>query len=192
MSLLELLGTLTGLITVVYASRSHIYTWPTGLVNILLFFLLFYQVHLYSDMLLQVYFFVTSVYGWVYWSSQQGQPLRPITQLSHTTWLLLLLLILGSTVALGYFMSGVHHLLPDVFSAPADFPYADALTTVMSVLANLLLARRVLENWLLWIAVDLISMVLYLQKGVWLLSAEYGVFLIIASYGLYRWTKEST
>ncbi len=187
MSLLELLGTITGLITVVYASRSHILTWPTGLVNVALFFVLFYQVQLYSDMLLQVYFFATGVYGWIYWQHKKGKAPVPITTLSNRMYLLMLALILVGSIGLGIFMSGIHETLPAWFPAPAAYPFADALTTVLSVLANLLLARRILETWLLWIAVDLISIVLYLEKGILLMSVEYGIFLIIASYGLYTW-----
>ena len=71
LSFLELFGTLTGLVTVWLAARAHILTWPTGLINNLAFFLIFYQVQLYSDMLLQIYFFVISLYGWWYWQRSQ-------------------------------------------------------------------------------------------------------------------------
>ncbi|MBU1029369.1 nicotinamide riboside transporter PnuC, partial [Patescibacteria group bacterium] len=95
--------------------------------------------------------------------------------------------ILVGTTALGMLMTRIHLLLPTYFLAPADYPYLDALTTVMSFVATVLMVRRKLACWYLWISVDFIGIWLYWVKGVKFISVEYVIFLVLASYGLYKW-----
>lgn len=187
LSWIELIGTLFGLVTVYLASRENILTWPTGLINVAAFFFLFYQVNLYSDMILQVYFFAMSLYGWYFWKTKpNGQPITslPLTWQKKYS----LVLVLG-TVILGFTMSSIHELLPHYFPQPAAFPFADAFTTVASIMATILLARKVLENWYLWIAVDMVSILLYSMKGIYLVAIEYFIFLIICIFGLLKWRR---
>lgn len=187
LSWIELIGTIFGLITVYLASRENILTWPTGLINVAFFFFLFYQVNLYSDMVLQVYFFIMSLYGWYFWRTKPNN--QAITSLSHD-WQkkYAIILVLGS-VALGILMTNVHLILPTIFDVPAAYPFADAFTTVASIMATILLSRKVLENWYLWIAVDLVSILLYTLKGINLVAIEYIVFLIICIFGLIKWRR---
>jgi nicotinamide mononucleotide transporter len=91
------------------------------------------------------------------------------------------------TLILGLFISGIHIHFPRLFRIPAAFPYADALTAVLSVYATFLMACKKIESWILWIIVDIISIVLYFQKGVLFISAEYIIFFIMAGIGLYQW-----
>lgn len=188
-SYLEFAGAVSGLVSVYYAARSNIWTWATGLVNVTCFFLIFYQVQLYSDMFLQAYFFALSVYGWVVWNKQDKQPENPIKTLSNKQRLTGLVLLLGSTLLTGTLIANIHLYFPQIFTKPASFPYLDTFIAVLSVLATLLLARRILENWILWIVVDILSTGLYAVKGVMLIAIEYVVFFCIASFGLYNWLK---
>jgi len=188
-SYVEFIGTTTGLISVLLAAKSNIWTWAAGLVNVACFFLIFYQVQLYSDMFLQVYFFAASIYGWIIWSRQDKQKENPIQLLSRKQRIFLLLTIIFSTLVIGFFIQNIHSIFPSIFQKPASYPYIDTFIAVLSILATILLAKRILENWFLWIIVDVLSVGLYALKSVRLISIEYFIFLCIASFGLFNWLK---
>jgi nicotinamide mononucleotide transporter len=187
-SYIELIATLFGLLSVYYATQANILTWSTGLVNVLFLFLLFYQIQLYADMFLQVYFFVVTLSGWSRWKSKAPENKISILP-SKTRAILLFLLIIGSFLS-GLFFSNIHLYLPQFFKAPASYPYIDSFVMVASIIATILLARKNIESWYLWISIDVVCTVLYYQKEVYFLSLEYLIFLGLASYGCYNWTKE--
>ena len=151
-SLLELSGTLSGLACVYLTAREKISCWPVGIVNIIFFFILFYQVRLYSDMILQVYFFVMSIYGWWKWTHPKTQAEAneqnelKITNLTKKGWLITLLITLASTFLLGYFMGRIHLIFPTLFKEAAIFPYPDAFTTVLSIIATVVMAQKKKER----------------------------------------------
>lgn len=187
-SYIEFIGTLTGLLCVWLAARDHIFTWPVGLVNVSCFFILFWQLQLYADMFLQIYFFATGVYGWIFWYRKQPEN-EPIYALGNRQrWLLGGAAILLSAVT-GFIISRLHTWWPDIFEHPAAYPYTDSLVAVLSVIANILLAKRIWENWLLWVLVDVVATIIYFQKGVKFLGIEYFILLIIATLGLIKWVK---
>lgn len=190
LSYIEMIGIVTGLLSVWLAARSNIMTWPIGLVNVVAFFFLFYQVQLYSDMFLQVFFFVTTCYGWYFWHRQdQSKVERKITTIAQTPRVCGVLAIVIGTAILGFIMSRIHLNLPVFFLEPAAFPYPDAFTTVLSVVATFLLAQRKIEACVCWVTVDLVAIFLYALKGIAFTSALYAVFLLIASFGLYHWIQ---
>ena len=189
MSFIELFGTLTGLITVWLAARNNIYTWPVGLINVSSFFIIFWQVQLYADMFLQIYFFAMSIYGWIFWYRQKDkiEKIR-ILNLGH-------ILIAAGAMAiaiylLGLLISNIHIFYPKAFSKPAAYPYWDAFTTVLSIVASVWMARRIIESWILWILVDIVAIALYFLKGIKLVSIEYIIFLLMSTYGLIIWIVE--
>jgi nicotinamide mononucleotide transporter len=190
MSYIEFFGTLLGLISVWLATKENIHTWTTGILNVIAFFVIYYQIGLYSDMFLQVFFLGSSLIG--LWRWREGKNAvydKTITLVNrrHLPGLILSILILS--LALGFFISGIHMHFPRIFSIPAAFPYADAITAILSVYATFLMAYKKIECWILWIAVDIISIVLYFRKGVFFISIEYTIFLIMACIGLYQWSK---
>jgi len=189
MSFIEIFGTITGLITVWLAARNNIITWPFGLVNVSSFFIIFWQVNLYADMFLQVYFFSMSVYGWIFWYKQKNI-IKKISIISNQKRMHAIVLMIVSTAILGYLISEIHNWLPTLFSKPAAYPYFDAYTTVLSVVATIWMARRITESWVLWILVDVVAIVLYFLKGIKLVSVEYIIFLFMSVYGLIAWIKE--
>jgi nicotinamide mononucleotide transporter len=187
LSYIEFLGTLTGLISVWLAAKANIWTWPVGLINVVSFFLIFFEIHLYADMFLQVYYFITSLYGWVVWYNKSGD--GEIAVLSKNRRTSLLIIIVLSTLIFGFIVSKIHLILPSVFSKPASYPFPDTFLAVLSIIATILLAQKKLENWILWIIVDVISVVLYAKKGVMVISVEYFVFVCLAVVGLVSWIK---
>ncbi len=187
-SYVELLGTIFGLISVYFASRANILTWATGIVNELFFYILFYQVQLYADMFLQIYFFAVTLYGWYKWNSKEIN--NRITEISMRNKMLLALTILGGTLISGYLFKNIHLLLPKYFKIQAAYPFTDSFVMVSSILATVLLAKKKVETWYLWITVDIICVALYFKKGVYFLSLEYFIFMGLASFGLYSWKKQ--
>ncbi len=187
-SFVELIGTFFGLISVYYATRANILTWTTGLVNEVFLFILFYQVQLYADMFLQVYFLLVTLYGWYNWNKKSIE--NRIIKLNNRTKLLLLTVIILCSLISGIILSNIHLYLPTFFKIQAAYPYIDSFVMVSSVIATVLLAKKKIENWYLWITVNVICVILYYKKGIYFLSLEYFIFLGLASYGLYNWKKQ--
>lgn len=187
-SYVEFIGTLTGLLCVVLAARDHILTWPVGLINVSCFFILFWQLQLYADMFLQVYFFATGIYGWIFWyrKKPEHEPVYALQRIQRW-WLGVAAVLLSA--ATGFVISRLHVWWPRVFEHPAAWPYTDSIVAVLSVIANILLAKRIWENWLLWVTVDVIATYIYFQKDVKFLGIQYFILLIIAAMGLVKWWK---
>lgn len=189
MSYIEFMGTLFGLASVWLAAKANIYTWHTGILNTIAFFAIFYQVQLYADMFLQVFFFCACVYGWFTWKNREEVNAQEISVLKAKEWLLWLLLMGLIIFGLGGFNSQIHLLFPSVFEKPASFPYWDGFTTAASVVAMVLMAQRKVESWIFWIAVDVVAIVLYFIKGIKFISLEYLIFLFMSIGGLVSWWR---
>ena len=191
MSYVELLGTIFNLWSVWLVARNNILTWPVGLVGVVLFLALFYQIRLYSDTLEQIYYLGASVYGWWWWlqadrRAAAGERLRFSARPALLT-AVAATLALGA--ALGWVTSRLNIWLPQYFPEPASLPYLDALTTVMSFTATILMAWKRIECWVYWIIVDVIGIGLYFAKDVKFIALLYVVFLVLASLGLRSWLR---
>ena len=192
MSWLELVATIAGLLAVWLSAREHISNWGIGLINVVCSAVIFYKMSLYSDVFLQIYFFVTGVYGWYLWSKRKADTHENVVKISWLTQrqqILMVMSILISTVLIGFLMTKAHSWAPSVFPTEAAFPYADTLVMVMSIFGNLLLVVKKIESWILWVLVDMIAPVLYFQKGILLITFEYVIFLGLASFALVNWLK---
>ncbi len=187
-SYVELIGTLFGLISVYLASRANILTWATGIINELFLFILFFQVQLYADMFLQVYFFIVTLYGWYNWKQKTKQNSITSTGFKIKIWITGIIFI--GTALSGFLFSNIHLFIPQYFTTPASYPYADSLVMVLSIIATVLLARKKIETWYFWIAVDIICIFLFFKKGIVFLAMEYLIFLGLATYGLWNWKKQ--
>ncbi len=189
-SVIEFVGTLLGLVSVWLALRANIHTWSTGILNAVAFAVLYYQVQLYSDMLLQFFFIGVCIHGWQKWK-RMGEAVgdKKVGLMTGRGRKSVALSIVILAIVWGWFMSNVHHYLPSLFPKAAAFPYADAFTTVLSVFAVFLLAHKRIEAWILWILIDIVSVYLYFAKGIVFVSIEYFVFLILATSGLFTWIK---
>ena len=194
MSYLEFVGTIFTGCSVYLAAKNKVSSWPIGLVGIILYSSLFYQIHLYSDLLEQIYYFITTFWGWYLWSSLNKNKSGEAEELKVSTFslkqnLFTVGLILGLTQLLSFFIGNIHLLLPKFFPVPASFVWIDSFTTIVSFVATIYLAKRKIENWHLWILVDVIGIWLYYQKGVAFLSLLYFAFLVNAIKGLSIWSK---
>ena len=195
MSYLEFFGVITGAFAVWLSAKANIWSWPIGMISVALLFFLFFQVQLYPDMFLQVFFFITNAIGWWRWSHpKKGEEDRnkklkvsymPIKQL-----LLLSLAGIVGTFLLGMLASNLNEWAPSIFSQPSAFPYLDSFVTVMSVFVTFLMIQKKVECWILWIIIDVVATGVYFAKGINFLSLEYLVFCFIAAFGLWNWMRE--
>ncbi len=139
LSYAEFLGTLFGLLSVWFAAKQHMLTWYTGIVNILFFVALFYQVQLYSDMFLQFYYLGMTIYGWYTWRNEMRED-QPIHVLSHKQRIMSSVSIIILSVAMGLLMKNIHLLLPSLFTEPAAYPWLDSAIAVMCFFAMTMMA----------------------------------------------------
>nr|HPI80861.1 nicotinamide riboside transporter PnuC [Cyclobacteriaceae bacterium] len=195
MSYLEFFGTVAGGVAVWLAARANIWSWPIGLINVTLFFFLFFQVQLYPDMFLQAFFFVTNLMGWWRWAHPNPEEEDRKKELRISFMPLRQLLVFSSigavgTVLMGAFASNLHEWFPIVFGRASAFPYLDSFVTVMSIVATYLMIQKKVECWVVWIVVDIVATGLYFAKGIKFVGIEYLAFCFLAAFGLWKWMKE--
>lgn len=195
MSYLEFFGTLSGAIAVCLSAKENIWSWPVGIINVVLFFFLFCQVQLYPDMFLQIFFFITNLMGWWRWThpakEEENQKNQLRVSLMPTKMLASMILIgLVGTVTMGLLAKNLHEFFPVLFSQPSTFPFADSFVTVMSIVATYLMVQKKVECWLVWIVVDAVACYLYFSKDIKLVGIEYVVFCLIAGFGFLNWRKQ--
>jgi nicotinamide mononucleotide transporter len=178
---IEVLAVVATLASVWLSVRRNILTWPTGIIGVSAYFVVFLRERLYADMALQVLFFVQCSYGWWAWHRIEQRAEPPIRTLSRRGRVLV-----GVGVATAAWVAGA--LLGRYTDASA--PYWDATASVLSITANQLLARRLLDNWVLWIIADALYVGIFAWKGLYLSAALYALFLGMVIAGLRRWARE--
>jgi nicotinamide mononucleotide transporter len=183
MSWLELVASVLGVISVWFVVKRNILTFPIGIVMVILYIVVFYQARLYSDMLLQVVYIVMQAQGWYEWSrgDRADDDKIAVGRLNMVQWGMSGGLQIAGTLAIGYGMARF---------TDAALPWLDAFTTVMSLIAQWWMNHKYLENWVLWIVVDLIYLYQYTAKGLYLTTGLYFVFFILAVFGYREWKKK--
>lgn len=180
-SCLELVAVLFGIVSVYLSTRQNILSWPTAIVNVSLFFALFYRAGLYSDTGLQVVYFALSVYGWYEWLyGGAGRTVLSVSRATRRTWVVLL----GLGVVTWVVLSTITARLPGT-----ALPRLDAATTTISLIAQWMMTRKLLENWLLWVGVDVVYVGMFIYKGLYLTAFNYAVYLVIAAFGYFAWKR---
>ena len=180
-SCLEAVAVIFGIISVYLGTRQNIWSWPTALVNVALFFALFLESGLYSDTGLQIVYFVLSLYGWYEWLyGGAGRTAITVTRTSRRTWTVLA----GIGVVVWALLGTITSRLPGT-----ALPYVDAATTTVSLLAQWMMTRKLVENWLIWIAVDVVYVGMFVFKGLYLTAFNYGIYLVLAVTGYIAWKR---
>jgi nicotinamide mononucleotide transporter len=182
MSGAEVVATLLGLLGVGLMVRQHVWAWPVGIVQVILSAWVFWESRLYSDVVLQGIFLVLQGYGWWAWirgRARDGEAL-PVTRLGGRAAAGFTAAGLLATAAWG---EGMRRL------TDAALPHADAFILVFSVLAQWLQARKRLESWLGWIAVNVVAVGVYASRGLLLFAGLYAVFLVLAVVGYRAWRR---
>ncbi|ELY3855954.1 nicotinamide riboside transporter PnuC [Providencia rettgeri] len=208
LSYIEAVGTVAGLLCILLASFEKTINYLFGLINVSLFAVIFFQIQLYANLLLQIFFFVANIYGWYAWtrvtSSQQAE--LKIRCLSFPKAMVTLVVSILAIVYLTFNIDAVFGVLAiwavellNLFGAnlampaiePDAFPFWDSAMTVLSVVAMILMTRKYVENWLLWVIINVISIVIFFIQGVYAMSLEYLILLGIAVNGSRFWIKSA-
>jgi len=181
MSTLELFAALVGAVSVYLSVRQNIWSWPTAIVNVVLYALVFYEARLYADMGLQVVYAVLSVYGWYEWlyGGENRTELR-VTRTSPRLGVLLAAIAAAGSAGLGFFLRS---------STDAALPFMDSALSSTSLVAQWMMTRKLLENWLVWIAVDVLYVGMFVFKHLYLTAGLYAVFLALAVKGWLDWRR---
>lgn len=192
MSYIEFFGTLFNILCVWLVSRNKISNWPIGILGVILYIFLFYQIQLYADLIEQGYFLITGFYGRWAWTHIRKDKKEITTWIIHTSLkenIIYGLITIVFTFVFAYLIKNLSIRFPVTFPEPASYPYLDSFTTVLSFVATILMARKKISCRYLRILVDIIGIGLYYVKWVKFISLEYVIFLVLASIWLFQWLK---
>ncbi len=208
LSWIEAVGTLAGLLCIWLASKEKIINYLFGLINVSLFAVIFFQIQLYASLLLQVFFFVANIYGWYAWSRQTMANQAEL----RIRWLPLSKAIGWGAVCvvaialMTVFIDPVFAFLTDIAGTlmqkmglqvtmptlqPDAFPFWDSCMMVLSMVAMVLMTRKYVENWLIWVVINLISVMIFARQGVYAMSLEYVILTLISLNGSWLWIKSA-
>jgi nicotinamide mononucleotide transporter len=172
---------LFGVVSVLLSVREHIWSWPTALINVSLYFVLFHQSGLYSDMGLQVVYFGLSIYGWYEWlHGGAGHTALRVSRTPRRAWATMTAVGITFWALWGKLMSS----LPG-----SSLPYLDAATVTVSLCAQWMMTRKLLENWTVWIVVDVVYVGMFIYKGLYLTAVNYAIYLVLAVLGHIAWKR---
>lgn len=181
MSPLELFAALIGAISVWLSVRQNIWSWPTAIVNVVLYAIVFYEAKLYADMGLQVIYAILSIYGWYEWLyGGEGRTELHVSRTGPRLGALLALIAAAGSAVLGAFL----HRATD-----AALPFMDSFLSSTSLVAQWMMTKKLLENWLVWIGVDVLYVGMFIFKGLFLTAGLYAVFLALAVKGYIDWRR---
>ncbi|MFN0177478.1 MAG: nicotinamide riboside transporter PnuC [Gemmatimonadales bacterium] len=181
MRTVEIIAVAFGIVSVYLNARQNVLGWATGLVNVGLYTWLFFVGKLYALMGLQVFFAAISIYGWYQWirGGHQKKGVR-VTAIPRKLAAGLAIGAVAATVGLGWFLDG--------YTEDAQ-PYVDAGVSVVSLAGQWMMARKYLEAWYIWVAVNIVSVPLFLVRGEYPTALQYSVFLGLAVHGVIQWRR---
>ena len=179
---LEIIAVFFGFLSVWFSKNNNILVFPTGMINTSIFVYLLLKWSLLGDMIINAYYFIMSIYGWYFWLKGTNNTVSPISKVSNSDIRIVVLLFISSSV----FVSLVY-----TFFAKWEtiVSYIDILTTAIFFAAMWLMAKRKVESWIFWIVGNIISVPLYLHKGLAFTSIQYFIFTIIAIAGYIKWKE---
>ncbi len=187
MSYLEILGTLAGVIYLYLEYRATAWLWVASIAMPALYLPVYYGAGLYADFGISIYYIIASVYGLACWltrshrgTADDRSVTRPITHTPVRAYMPLAIFFATVFVLIGYILSRY---------TDSNVPWADAFTTALSIVAMWMLARKYVEQWLVWIVADVACSALYLYKDLWLTAGLYLAYAVIAVLGYHKWKR---
>ena len=179
---LEIIAVFFGFLSVWFSKNNNILVFPTGMINTSIFVYLLLKWSLLGDMIINAYYFIMSIYGWYFWLKGTNNTVSPISKVSNKDIRIVILLFISSSV----FVSIVYSFF-DKWETIVS--YIDILTTAIFFAAMWLMAKRKVESWIFWIVGNIISVPLYLHKGLAFTSIQYFIFTVIAIAGYIKWKE---
>ena len=208
LSWIEAVGTVAGLLCIWLASLEKIVNYLFGLINVTLFAIIFFQIQLYASLLLQLFFFAANLYGWYAWSRQTSQheaelQIRWLPLPKALAWLAACVIAIAlmtlyidpvfavlTQVAVNVMQGlGMNVVMPTL--QPDAFPFWDSCMMVLSIAAMVLMTRKYVENWLLWVVINVISVAIFALQGVYAMALEYLLLTFIALNGSRMWMNSA-
>ena len=179
----EITGAILGLLYIFFSIRQSIYTWPTGLLSSFFYIFVFLKSGFYAFTGLQVYYVLISIYGWIYWMKDTKNEDSRAKSIKKITRRVLKILVPVVIILYGLI------LLILVKFTDSELPFADSFITAFSIVGTWMLARKIIENWIVWIVVDILSAGLFLYQELWPTAILYGIYVILAFSGYFEWKK---
>ncbi|MFI3323804.1 MAG: nicotinamide riboside transporter PnuC [Rikenellaceae bacterium] len=186
---LEVLGALVGILYIILEYRASVWLWPVGVVMPVIYIYIYFVAGIYADMGINVYFLLAAIYGWIVWlrgthrkasSDEQQRPSEAIQCTTPREWMWCTAAFVATFAALAYTLINFTN---------STVPYCDSLTTALSVVGMWMLAHKRIEHWIIWIVVDAISTLLYIEKSLYPTAALYALYTIIAICGYFKWRR---
>ena len=182
---LQIVGVVLGLLYLYLEYKADIRLWVVGLIMPCVHGLLYFKAGLYADFSMQLYYILAGLYGWIVWHNAPRKKDSSARKIQHTPtrWIVPLVAVYAAAHGLIYLFL--------THCTNSTVPFWDSLTTALSVVAMWMLSRKLIEQWLVWGVVDLITVGLYLYKEIPLTAALYGLYTVLAVAGYLRWRKEA-
>ena len=179
---LEITAVIFGFLSVWFAKQNNIWVFPTGLISTGIFVYLLFKWELLGDMMINAYYFAMSIYGWYIWTRKTNDAFTPISRTTVAEKKTFIIIFIAT-------LAFVYALYKSAGKWSTWTAYVDTLTTAVFFVGMWLMARKKIENWIFWIVGDVISVPLYLYKGLAFTSVQYLIFTLIAIYGYLAWKK---
>ncbi len=181
MTVAEIAAVILGLISVYLVTRQNVWCYPLGIISVFIYLFIFFEVKLYADMGLQLFFIVLQVYGWYQWlyGGADHSALR-VTRAHRSIHGWTVIFTAAATAGLGYIL----HRNTD-----ASIPFLDSFLAALSMAAQWMMAKKYIENWILWMAVNIGSIGMFGYKELYLTMVLYGVYLVLAVVGYIEWQR---
>lgn len=189
---LEIFGSVIGLLYLWLEYKASIYLWIAGIIMPAIYIFIYYEAGLYADFGINIYYLIAAIYGWCYWmwgrnrakslncSEAASQEDIPITYTPKKAYLPLTAAFLATLLVIVWLLSEF---------TDSNVVWLDSFTTALSIIGMWMLTRKYVEQWLLWIVVDIVCCGLYLYKGLYFTSVLYGLYTIIAGFGYLKWIR---
>ena len=180
MDITEVLGFITGAVSVWLTMEENIWNWPVGIANSVFYIVVVLRAQLYSDMSLQFVYVALGFLGWYFWlRGGRGKTTLPVGRVGWKQVAVLSAILVVGTASMTRLLISAHD----------SAPFLDAVTTVLSLIAEYMLTRKLFENWLVWISADVIYIGLYLYKSLYLTALLYVIFAAMCVGGLFQWRR---
>ena len=180
---LEVIGTIVGLVYLWLEYKASIYLWIESIIMPAIYIVVYYDAGLYADFGINIYYLGAAVYGWLVWrfgNKSKAQKELPITQMPMKSWLKVSMVYIVAQLLIAWIL---------IEYTDSNVPWWDAFTTALSVVGMWMLARKYLEQWWVWIVVDVVCVGLYIYKELFFTAGLYAFYAIIAIFGWLNWKR---
>ena len=183
---LEIVGTIVGLMYLWLEYRASIYLWIAGIIMPAIYIFIYYDTGLYADMGINIYYLIAAIYGWAMWrygGKRTNQSELPITHMPVRNAMKALAVFLVSLVVIAWIL---------IRYTDSTVPWCDSFTTALSIIGMWMLARKYVEQWWVWLVVDVASVALYVYKDLHFTAALYALYAVVAIFGYRKWKELMT